>query len=93
MQNSKKLAKFISVAELAKLLGVSRVAVFNKIKKGQIPAEKIGRAYVIASADVQDIVQGGDTGVLTEEKKEDITDAVKKVVKEYGETLRLLGKE
>jgi len=92
MENkAKKL--HISVAELAKMLGISRVAVFNRIKKGQIPAEKIGRAYVISMADIDGIVQGIDSKILTEEKKEIIKKAVAKVVKEYGETLRLLGKE
>ena len=31
--------------------------------------------------------------ILTEEKKMEIKNAVEKVVKEYGETLKLLGKE
>ena len=85
--------KFISVAELAKLLGISRVAVFKKIKKGQLPAEKIGRAYAISSAVVSNLLQAVDTNVLTEPKKKEIEQAVVKVVAEYGETLRLLGKE
>lgn len=85
--------KNISITELAKLLGISRVAVFNKIKKGQIPAEKVGKVYVIPFAKVADIVQKADTGVLTEEKKKDLNVAVDRVVKEYGETLRLLGQE
>ncbi|MBI2409657.1 helix-turn-helix domain-containing protein [Candidatus Kaiserbacteria bacterium] len=39
--------RFFSVAELAHTLGVSRVAVFRKIRSGAIHAEKVGRAYVI----------------------------------------------
>jgi excisionase family DNA binding protein len=93
MGNRGKKAIYVSVAELASMLGISRVAVFKKIKKGHIPAEKIGRNYAIAMEHVKDIVGGIDTEVLTEEKKSEIKQAVEKVVKEYGQTLRLLGKE
>lgn len=93
MENKGTKALFISVAELAKMLGISHVAVFKKIKKGQIPAHKIGRAYAILLDDVSDLVGGSKTGVLTEEGKEKIEKAVEKVVKEYGSTLKLLGKE
>ncbi len=90
-EKTKKL--HISVAGLAKMLGVSRVTVFNRIKKGQIPAEKIGRSYAISMDDVNDIFHGIDIKILSEEQKEVIKKAVEKTVKEYGETLRLLGKE
>mgnify|MGYP001561351017 CR=1 FL=1 len=93
MENKGKKAIFISVAELAKMLGISRIAVFNKIKKGQIPAEKIGRSYAISMEHVNEIISGSNLNVLTEDKKEEIKKAVEKVVKEYGETLKLLGKE
>ncbi len=93
MENKGKKAIFVSVAELAKLLGISRIAVFNKIKKGQIPAQKIGRSYAVSMEDVSDLVNGHNSDVLTDDKKEEIKKAVEKVVKEYGETLKLLGKE
>lgn len=93
MENKDKKAKYVSVAELAKMLGISRIAVFNRIKKGLIPAEKIGRFYVISMEDVSDIINGSALGVLTDEKKDEIKKAVEKVVREYGETLKLLGKE
>lgn len=89
MENKDKKAIYISVAELAKILGVSRIAAFNKIKKGQIPAVKIGRSYAISMKDVENIVNG----LLTENDKTEIKIAVEKVVKEYGDTLKLLGKE
>ncbi|MBZ0167360.1 MAG: helix-turn-helix domain-containing protein, partial [Candidatus Omnitrophica bacterium] len=38
---------YISTAELARFLGISRVAVLKRIQKGAIPAVKIGRAYAI----------------------------------------------
>ena len=38
---------YISAAELAKILGISHVAVFKRIKSGKIKAIKIGRTYAI----------------------------------------------
>jgi excisionase family DNA binding protein len=93
MENKGKKTTYISVAELAKMLGISRIAVFNRIKKGQIPAERIGRSYAISMEDVNETTQEASSKILTESKKKEINQAVEKVVKEYGETLRLLGKE
>ena len=93
MEKKGKKAIYISVAELAKMFGVSRIAIFKQIKRGQIPADKIGRSYAISMEYVADIIRGADSKILTEDKKEEIKIAVQKVVEEYGETLKLLGKE
>ena len=78
--------KFISTTELAKILGVSRVTVFKRIKAGQIKAVKVGRNYVIDRKDLGGILNED----LTDKDKEIISKVVKRVVKEYGETLELL---
>ena len=75
MENKDKKAIYISVIELAKMLGISRIAVFNRIKKGQIPAEKIGRSYIILMEDVFNIVNGSKTDILTKESKIEIEKA------------------
>ena len=93
MENKGKKAIYVSIQELANMLGVSRIAVFKRIKKGQIPAQKIGRSYAISMEHVTEIVNSSSSSILTEDKKTEIHQAVEKVVKEYGETLRLLGKE
>lgn len=93
MHDTGNKTKYISITELAKILGISRVAVFKKVQRGQIPAEKIGRSYAVAMEDVNSYVDGSDPKKLTEESKEAIKKAVEKVVREYGEALRLLGKE
>lgn len=80
---------FLSTSELARILGISRVAVFQKIKLGQIKAKKVGRNYVIDAEDVLGLV--GDE--LTEANKQAIKEAVRKIIADYGETLHLLGKE
>jgi len=82
--------KYISVQELATRMGISRIAVFKKIKNGEIPAEKIGRSYAISINDVSDLMS---SNTLSDTKKEEIEEAVERVVKEYGDTLKLLGKE
>jgi len=81
--------QLLSTIELAKILGISRIAVFKKIKSGEIKAQKAGRNFVISRSDLAKIL--GNT--LSEEKKRDIEKSVKKTIKEYGETLKLLGKE
>ena len=50
-----KLKEFYTTKELAQLLGISRVAVFNRIKKGDIKAQKMGRNFVIFKKDIEDI--------------------------------------
>ena len=80
--------KVFSTTELAKILGISRIAVYKRIKKGQIKAIKYGRDFVIERKDIGDILQKE----LTEAQKKEIDQAVRKTVKEYGETLKLLGR-
>lgn len=81
--------KFLSTVELAKILGISRIAVYNKIKRGEIKATKVGRNFVIEKKDLECILKKE----LTKKEKLEIEKAVRKTVKEYGETLRLLGND
>ncbi|OGZ34063.1 MAG: hypothetical protein A2174_03025 [Candidatus Portnoybacteria bacterium RBG_13_41_18] len=80
---------FLSTTEVAKLLGISRIAVFKKIKSGKIKAQKAGRNFVIDKNDLPFLLGKS----LGKAKKEEIDKAVAKTVSEYGETLKLLGKE
>ena len=79
--------KFLSTIELAKILGISRIAVYKKIKKGIIKAEKIGRNFVIDKKELGKILETE----LTDKQRTEIGKAVEKTVKGYGETLKLLG--
>ena len=81
--------KYITIPELAKLLGVSRIAIYNRVKKGHIPAIKIGKTYVITDQTIANIL-GKE---ITTEGKKRIDAAVRKTVQEYGEVLKQLGKE
>lgn len=71
--------KYITIPELAKLLGVSRIAIYNRVKKGQIPAIKIGRTYAIPDQTIADILGKKVTG----RRKKRIDAAVRKTVREF----------
>jgi excisionase family DNA binding protein len=83
------MKKHLTIPEFADLLGISRIAVYKKVKAGKIPAEKIGRNYVITDKIANEIL-GKE---LSESKKKQIDLAVKKVVKQYGKLLKKLGSE
>jgi len=84
-----KIKDILSIQELADILGISRIAVFNKVKRGQIKAQKVGRNYVIYRKDVLDLV----SDEVSDKLKKEIDNGVDRVVSEYGQALKLLGEE
>ncbi len=90
-KQSAYLKKYLSTTEVAKLLEVSRVTVFNRIKSGEIKAEKIGRNYAIPSENF--LINISNDSSLSKEEEKEIEIVVKKAVKEYGEAFKLLGRE
>lgn len=85
----KKDPKYLTISELAKMFNISRQAIFKKIKNNQIKADKIGKFYVIPKDSLSGLIYGD----LSDKLKDEINKGVSKVVKEYGETLKLLGRE
>ena len=81
--------QYLSIPRVAAILGMSRIAVYKKVKKGEIKAIKIGRTYGIPQSYLAEV--GG--GAIDSAKKKRINRAVKKAVREYGELLRKLGNE
>ena len=81
--------KYLTIPQLAALLGLTRIAVYKKVKKGQIPATKVGRTYIISDPDIASIL-GNE---VSDKAKMRIDAAVRKTVKEYGEVLKRLGTE
>ncbi|UCC79084.1 MAG: excisionase family DNA-binding protein [Candidatus Zixiibacteriota bacterium] len=81
--------KYITIPRLAELLGVSRIAIYKRVRSGEIPAKKVGRTYIITDETVNKILGKK----LTQQRKKRIEDAVKKTVREYGEVLKKLGRE
>lgn len=80
---------YYTIPELAKILGISRIAVYKRVKKGQIKAVRIGRNYAIPKKQIENILGKS----LGKKDKAILDKAVKKTVSEYGEVLKLLGKE
>lgn len=80
--------KYITIPELAKLLGKSRIAVYKDVKNGKIAATKIGRNYVISDRDIAYIL--GEK--ISRKSKSQVEAAVRKTVQEYGEVLKQLCK-
>jgi excisionase family DNA binding protein len=84
-----KKEKYLTIPQAAKILGISRIAVYKKVKNGQIKAQKIGRNYAIPRQAVG-ISRGKPLSAST---RREIDSVIQRVVREYGETLRLLGRE
>jgi len=81
--------KYVTIPKLAELLGLSRIAVYKKVKSGQIPAARVGKMYVISDRTIAQILGRK----LTSRGRRQIEAAVRKTVREYGEALRRLGTE
>ncbi|MBN1509718.1 MAG: helix-turn-helix domain-containing protein [Sedimentisphaerales bacterium] len=79
----------MTIPQLARELGVSRVSVWNRVKSGKITAHKVGAQYVIRAKDAN-VALGRS---LTDEQRRRIHYAVDRVVKEYGSVLKQLSHE
>ncbi len=79
---------YVSSSQAATILGISRVAVFKKIKKGDIEALKVGRNYIIDRNSLGDIYRD-----MTANDKGKIDSAFVRVLREYDSVLKRLGTE
>ena len=79
--------QYISIPQLAEILGISRIAVYRKVKNGQIKAVRIGRNYAIPKKFISGLL-GSE---LTAAHKRSLDRAIRRTVKEYGEVLIKLG--
>jgi excisionase family DNA binding protein len=79
----------MTIPQLARELGVSRVSVWHKVKSGKIAAHRIGGQYVIKAQDAN-VALGR---ILTDEQRSRIHYAVGRVVREYGSVLKKLSHE
>jgi len=89
MANNMNNKNYLTVKELADLLKISRQAIIKKINNGQIKAEKAGRDYIIFKGNLEGILYDD----LTDKLKDEIRNGVAKVVREYGDVLKKLGRE
>lgn len=80
---------YITIPQLARMLDMSRITVYKKVRSGEIKATRAGRTYIISDKEVSKVLDAKLTGAA----KRRIERAVKKVVAEYGEVLERLGNE
>ena len=78
-----------STTEVAKILNISRIAIFKKIKSGEMSAQRVGRNYVVPKETVIEML-GKAVG---NHGKGEIEKAVAKALNEYGDVFKKLGKE
>lgn len=83
------MEELLSIAEVGRLLRVSRQAIHKRIRSKQLKAVKIGRNYVIHRDEVRKAL--GE--IIGEETKREINKAIKKAVTEYRGAFKKLGKE
>ena len=81
--------QFYTIPEVAQILGISRIAVFKKVKAGKIKAIKIGEIYAIPREELGIIL--GET--LSGDQKKVLKAGVRKTIRDYSEVLEKLGKE
>ncbi|PIQ86181.1 MAG: hypothetical protein COV74_05755 [Candidatus Omnitrophica bacterium CG11_big_fil_rev_8_21_14_0_20_45_26] len=102
-----KSEKYLSIPQAAKLMGLSRIAVYKQVTAGKIKAIRIGRNFAILRSAIKTPytsrhIKSVTASALTQrpvlklvslERKRALEKGVRKVVGEYGETLKLLGNE
>ncbi|HIJ72237.1 MAG TPA: excisionase family DNA-binding protein [Planctomycetes bacterium] len=80
---------YITIPQLAKALGISRIAVYRRVKSGAIAATKVGRTYVISDRTVNEILGKA----LSQKTRDGIDKAIDCTTSEYGQVLKWLSKE
>ncbi len=81
--------RWLTIPELARKMGLSRIAVYNRVKKGKIPAQKVAGRHIISKNDLPYIIGRK----LTKEDKKRIDTVVNRAVAEYGKVFVWLSRE
>lgn len=85
------LPNFYTTSQAAALLGVSRITIFRWIKDGSLPSSKISNLYLIPRQEIESRI--ATTSHLSTKGKEEIRTLMIKAIRDYGETIRMLGRE
>ena len=86
-------SEYFSIAQVARILKISRIAVYKKVKKGELGAIRIGKIYAIPKENILRNIRRIKGHPLSSEDMDRIKRAVDKTVKDYGEVLKRLGSE
>ena len=87
-ENNVTKKEYLSIAEVAEMLGYSRQHVLRLVNSGEIKAERVGRSFIIKTENLP-----GPLSSITPAEKKEIDATVDKVMKHYEEAIRKLGKE
>lgn len=80
--------RFLSVSEVSKKIGLSRMQVIRQIREGRILAHRVGRSYAIPEEGLPGIYRK-----ISETERKRVDQAVLRVLKEYEDVIRRLGRE
>jgi excisionase family DNA binding protein len=80
---------FFTIPEVAKLIGLSRIAVYKQVKAGQIKAMRVGKIYLIRDRDLAQVLGKK----LTPDDIRSIEKSVNKGIRRYGEVFKWLAHE
>lgn len=61
--------EFFSTIEAAKIVGMSRIAIFKKIKNGSLPATQVGKNYIIKKADLLELLKSHTKKLMRREER------------------------
>lgn len=81
--------KYYTIPQVAEILRISRIAVYKKVKSGKLKAKRVGRNYAIPES----ALPAAPRKELRPKDKARLDAGIKRVMGEYGETIRLLGRE
>lgn len=59
MANQLGAPRFLTVAEVAELMRVSKMTVYRMVHSGEIPAVRVGKSFRVPEKAVEDIIASG----------------------------------
>lgn len=62
MANDLSDVRFLTVAEVAELMRVSKMTIYRMVHAGELPAVKFGRSYRVPESAVKDAIRAATEG-------------------------------
>lgn len=81
--------EFFTIPEVAKLLGLSRITVYKKVKAGEIKADLVGKTYMIRDRELSQVLNKK----LTPSDLRSVEKSVNKGIRQYGDVFKWLAHE
>lgn len=68
MPNDLSDVRFLTVAEVAELMRVSKMTVYRLVHSGELPAVRFGRSFRVPESAVAEAIQNSGRGQMGEER-------------------------